>query len=114
MTGQRQARNARQLQLRSIGFAALVAALNLTASTAAAQSAGDAAYERRCSKCHGALAEFAKSDLEVRDGVLVGRQSHTAVAEYLKNHGRARASEISALVERLRQVLEAGAGVPKT
>lgn len=45
-------------------------------------------FRSKCGGCHRTAAEFAREFLEMRDGVLVGRETGKPVAEFLKGHGR--------------------------
>lgn len=61
-------------------------------------------YQRKCIACHEAASEFARTDLEFRGGVLVGRKTGKPVAEFMKTHGRLTPEEVPAIVEALARV----------
>ncbi len=60
-----------------------------------------ALFRDNCVICHGRAVLFARSQLGIRNEVLVGRYSGHAVAEFLKTHGRLEAAEIGVVVEAL-------------
>lgn len=60
-----------------------------------------AVFRDSCVICHGRAVVFARSQLAVKDGLLVGRYSGRAVEDFLQTHGRLEAAEIGVVVEAL-------------
>lgn len=74
-----------------------------------AQTGNAARFKTQCSGCHGSAAEFVRTALERRDGVLFGRGSGQPLAEFLKGHRRLSAEEaafFSELLERVAREVE--------
>ena len=79
-----------------------------------AQASTVPVFQQKCAGCHGTAAEFARSSLRLRDGVVIGRENGLAISEFLKRHGRLAAEEAPIVVESLTRVLgETGAGTSK-
>jgi hypothetical protein len=51
-----------------------------------AQVSTQARFKNECSECHNAAADFTRGSLELRNGVLYGRESGKPVTEFLNNH----------------------------
>jgi len=63
-----------------------------------------ALFERNCLFCHDRAREFARLNLILRDGHLVGRYSGRDVAQYLPGHARLSPEEARAMVEVLHRL----------
>jgi mono/diheme cytochrome c family protein len=76
-----------------------------------AQTVTAPVFKEQCGGCHGSAAEFARQSLIVEGGVLKGRKSATAVANYLGRHGGLAPADVPAMVKTLERVVaEVGAG----
>ncbi|MCG6866645.1 MAG: hypothetical protein LJE58_14595 [Thiogranum sp.] len=51
-----------------------------------AQASNQARFKDECSSCHETAATFVRNALELRDGVLYGRNSGRSVGDFLKHH----------------------------
>ncbi len=51
-----------------------------------AQASNQARFKNECSSCHESAAEFVRNSLELRDGVLHGRESGRPVRHFLYRH----------------------------
>lgn len=69
-----------------------------------AQVATPPLFMQRCAGCHGSAADFARTRLALRDGVLVGTNSGRPVLETLGTHGKLSAKEVSLVTESLQRV----------
>lgn len=57
-----------------------------------AQAQTDPRFRTMCGRCHEGAADLARQSLELRDGVLVGRESGRPVADLLPGHAMLRLS----------------------
>lgn len=79
-----------------------------------AQAQTKPVYQQKCAGCHEAAADFARSSLAMRDGVVIGRANGVPIADFLKKHGRLTADDIPIVVESLGRVMgEIGAGAKR-
>lgn len=62
-------------------------------------------FQQKCTGCHDTAAEFARTSLVLRDGVVVGQQNGKPIAEFLKRHGKLAPDEVPEIVESLTRVL---------
>lgn len=69
-----------------------------------AQAKNPPLFSRKCSGCHDTAAEFARKSLDVKNNVLMGRDSGKPVIEYLKKHGKVTPEEAATLVQTLKRV----------
>lgn len=77
-----------------------------------AQAQTQPVYQQKCAGCHEAAAQFARSSLEKRGGVVVGKTNGRPIAEFLKQHGKLSSAEVSVVVDSLTRVLSETAGSP--
>jgi hypothetical protein len=61
-------------------------------------------FTQRCAGCHGSAADFARTRLTLKNGVLVGTRSGRPVLETLNTHGKLTAQEVSLVTENLQRV----------
>lgn len=79
-----------------------------------AQAQTKPVYQQKCAGCHETAAEFARTSLVIREGVVSGKSNGRPIAEHLKRHGKLAPDEIPVVVESLSRVLgEIGGGQPK-
>ena len=79
----------------------------------AAQATTAPVFKERCGTCHGSAADFARQSLAMKDGVLTGRRTGKAVADYLRGHGPLSPDEVPAVVRALERVrAEVGTASP--
>lgn len=45
-------------------------------------------FQQKCAGCHETAAEFARTSLTLRDGVVVGKSNGKPIAEFLTKHGK--------------------------
>ncbi|MBK1838683.1 hypothetical protein JHL17_14785 [Azospirillum sp. YIM B02556] len=53
-----------------------------------AQATTSPRFKERCGRCHESAADLARETLVIRDGMLLGRESGRAVAEFLPRHAK--------------------------
>lgn len=70
-------------------------------------------FKAKCSSCHASAAEFARTSVDLRDGVLVGKAAGRPVADKLRHHGGLAPEQASAMVATLKRVLAEVGGAPK-
>jgi len=63
-------------------------------------------YHDKCLTCHERAADFARSRLIVKDGVLMGRYSGKKTSDVLQDHGRLAPDEVGRMIEVLRRQLQ--------
>lgn len=66
-------------------------------------------FQARCERCHGLATEFARESLELRDGVVFGRESGQPISEFLSHHARLtedQAAFFTAVLTRVKQEVE--------
>ena len=51
-----------------------------------AQATNQARFKNECASCHGTAADFVRSSLELRDGVLYSHDSARSVSSFLEHH----------------------------
>ena len=66
-------------------------------------------FHDKCLTCHDRAAQFARSRLIVKDGVLVGRYSGKKTGEFLRGHGRLSPDEADRMIEVLTRQLQGSA-----
>lgn len=66
-------------------------------------------FHDKCLTCHDRAAEFARSNLIVKDGVLVGRYSGKDTSQFLQGHGRLAPDEVDRMIDVLKRQLQAPA-----
>ena len=64
-----------------------------------------ALFRERCAICHDTAREFARINLILRDGVLIGRYSDREVAPFLVGHARLTASQAAEMTQALTAIL---------
>lgn len=69
-----------------------------------AQVNSSAHYRVKCRGCHGNAAEFVRTTLLVKEGVLQGRASRRPVAAFMRNHRNLDSEEIEFFVKLLQRV----------
>ncbi len=69
-----------------------------------AQASNEAKFRSECSACHGTAAEFVRSALELRDGVLHARASGRPVLQFLSEHRQLGAADVQAFAQLLTRV----------
>jgi hypothetical protein len=62
-------------------------------------------FQQKCAGCHETAAQFARTSLTIRDGVVVGKASGQPIAEFLKRHGKLAPDEVPIVVESLTRIL---------
>ena len=75
-----------------------------------AQAATPPLFMQRCAGCHGSAADFARTRLTLKNGVLVGASSGRPVVQTLTTHGKLTAQEVSLVTESLQRVHAESAG----
>ena len=63
-------------------------------------------FQDKCAICHERAADFARSELVMKEGRLVGRYSDRDVEQFLAGHGRLQGDEVSKMVEVLKRQLD--------
>lgn len=76
-------------------------------ATTAETGSGARAYEQRCATCHGEAAALARSELTLRDGRLIVKDTGEEIGALLRRHGRAVASEAEGIAALLGQLVAA-------
>lgn len=61
-------------------------------------------FRAKCAGCHKTAAELVRESIELRGGVLTGRETQRPVAEYLQRHGKLTPSEQAAMVAVLARI----------
>lgn len=61
-------------------------------------------FAARCAGCHETAAALVRDSLEMRDGVLTGRETGRPVAEYMKRHARLPPDEVTFFVDLLNRI----------
>lgn len=67
-------------------------------------------FAQRCAGCHGPAADFARTRLALKNGVLVGTGTGRPVLDTLATHGRLTAQEAAQVTESLQRVYGEVAG----
>jgi mono/diheme cytochrome c family protein len=67
-------------------------------------------FSQRCAGCHGSAADFARTRLALKNGVLVGASSGRPIVQTLATHGNLTAKEVSVVTESLQRVYAESAG----
>lgn len=55
-------------------------------------------FRAKCAGCHKTAAELVRQSIELREGMLFGRETERPVAEYLQRHGKLTPAEQAAMV----------------
>ncbi len=71
-----------------------------------AQATTPPVFKEKCAGCHGSASSFARESLQMRDGVLTGRDSGQPVRDYLRRHGKLTPAQIGPMVATLERVLD--------
>ena len=69
------------------------------------QKSGSLFY-KKCFSCHGRAVEFARKQLAIVDGKLIGRRSQRDIEAFLGKHGRLEPDEIAKMITTLKRQLE--------
>lgn len=77
-----------------------------------AQAQTQPVYQQKCAGCHDTAAQFARSSLERRGGVVVGKTNGRPISEFLKLHGKLSPAEVPVVVDSLTRVLSETVGPP--
>ena len=63
-------------------------------------------FRQKCLACHDRAVTFARLQLVIRDGELIGRYSKRNIEAFLSGHGRLEPDEVSRMVDVLKRQLE--------
>lgn len=71
-----------------------------------AQATTPPVYRMHCAGCHGSAAALVREKLELRDGVLYGREGQRPLAEFLERHGGLDSEERQVVVDSLTRLAQ--------
>ena len=63
-------------------------------------------FHNKCKICHGRAVTFARKQLYLKDGKLIGRYSKRDIAHFLRDHGRLTADEVPTMAKTLERHLK--------